>query len=205
MNRTIVGFHQDELDDWVAELDCFHSQHVRHRPPFQIRPWILEREARHARLGMPMDCPLCDRAELPLDLVITRVGPLWDEISMPSGLRVTHRIASGTWAQIVLHEGTMRFTAETTQSIDVVLEPGSRQAIPPDVAHRIEPFGHVVFAIAWFRRGNGSTNETAPVASVTTCDEGGDPACWAHMVCFDCGAFLEQESHRASCHREDGQ
>jgi hypothetical protein len=27
----IVGFHQDTEGDWVAELDCGHRQHVRHR------------------------------------------------------------------------------------------------------------------------------------------------------------------------------
>ncbi len=39
MNHRIVGFHQDEHQDWVAELDCGHNQHVRHDPPFQTRPW----------------------------------------------------------------------------------------------------------------------------------------------------------------------
>ena len=39
MDRRIAGFHQDELGDWVAELDCGHTQHVRHNPPWQLRPW----------------------------------------------------------------------------------------------------------------------------------------------------------------------
>ena len=28
--------------------------------------------------------------------------------------------------------------------------------------------------------------------------EGGDPVCWAHLVCPDCGA-MESEGHRAGC------
>ena len=46
MLRRIAGFHQDSEGDWVAELDCLHTQHVRHRPPFQERPWILTEAGR---------------------------------------------------------------------------------------------------------------------------------------------------------------
>jgi len=31
---------------------------------------------------------------------------------------------------------------------------------------------------------------------------GGDPACWAHLVCPDCGA-IETGRHRAGCRLED--
>ena len=60
MQRTIIGFHQDEDGDWVAELSCLHNQHVRHRPPFQQRPWVLDESQRAARVGAELDCPLCD-------------------------------------------------------------------------------------------------------------------------------------------------
>ena len=64
-NRAITGFHQDELGDWVAELECGHNQHVRHNPPWQWREWVLEAETRNARLGSLLPCPLCDRGEPP--------------------------------------------------------------------------------------------------------------------------------------------
>ena len=41
MNRKIVGFHQDERLDWVADLECGHGQHVRHDPPWTLRPWVV--------------------------------------------------------------------------------------------------------------------------------------------------------------------
>ena len=63
MERAIVGFHLDERGDWVAELECGHGQHVRHKPPFQLRPWVLEESSRSARLGTTLSCPLCDRLE----------------------------------------------------------------------------------------------------------------------------------------------
>lgn len=63
MEQAIVGYHRDEDGDWVAELACGHGQHVRHRPPFTLRPWVLEPESRDARLGTQLDCLRCDRGE----------------------------------------------------------------------------------------------------------------------------------------------
>lgn len=60
MERAITGFHQDQEGDWVAELSCGHGQHVRHRPPWQVRPWVVTEEGRRARLGMMLDCRRCD-------------------------------------------------------------------------------------------------------------------------------------------------
>jgi tellurite methyltransferase len=61
MERAIVGFHRDEAGDWVAELACGHRRHVRHRPPFELRPWVLDPEGRRERLGTPLECALCER------------------------------------------------------------------------------------------------------------------------------------------------
>jgi hypothetical protein len=61
VERTIVGFHVDPQGEWVAELACGHRQHVRHRPPFFPRPWVLEAEGRRQHLGTPLACRLCDQ------------------------------------------------------------------------------------------------------------------------------------------------
>ncbi len=60
MKQTITGFHQDELDDWVAELNCGHGQHVRHNPPWQLRPWVLTAQTRNTYLGQTLECKKCD-------------------------------------------------------------------------------------------------------------------------------------------------
>ena len=57
---AIVGFHQDEHDDWVADLACGHAQHVRHRPPWTLRPWVIEEEGRRQHLGSTLMCKKCD-------------------------------------------------------------------------------------------------------------------------------------------------
>ena len=65
MISRIVGYHQDDLGDWVAELSCLHNQHVRHRPPFQEREWVTTAEGRAGRIGSEIECPLCDRDRPP--------------------------------------------------------------------------------------------------------------------------------------------
>ena len=63
MERAMVGFEQDEHGDWVALLECGHRQHVRHRPPWQERPWVMSAEGREERIGQALDCPACDAAD----------------------------------------------------------------------------------------------------------------------------------------------
>jgi hypothetical protein len=63
MRRRIMGFHQDDEGDWVAELECGHTQHVRHRPPFQERPWVTTTDGRAGRVGSELDCPLCNQTD----------------------------------------------------------------------------------------------------------------------------------------------
>ena len=63
MKRKIRNFHQDELGDWVAELECGHMQHVRHDPPWQERPWVVTAAGRQSRIGMELDCKKCEEGE----------------------------------------------------------------------------------------------------------------------------------------------
>jgi hypothetical protein len=62
VRRSMVGFEQDEVGDWVALLECGHRQHVRHRPPWQVRPWVVTDAGRRSRLGQPLECADCDAA-----------------------------------------------------------------------------------------------------------------------------------------------
>ena len=60
MKQAIVGFHQDEEGDWVARLACGHNQHVRHHPPWQNRPWVVNSQSRQRHLGDMLECVKCD-------------------------------------------------------------------------------------------------------------------------------------------------
>ncbi|MCL1137567.1 DUF3565 domain-containing protein [Shewanella pneumatophori] len=61
MQQPIVSYHKDDEDHWVANLSCGHSQHVRHRPPWEIRNWVTSQQGRDAMLGYNLDCKLCER------------------------------------------------------------------------------------------------------------------------------------------------
>lgn len=58
--QTITGFHQDEHSDWVADLVCGHTQHVRHRPPWELRPWVTTEEGRLQHIGQTLQCVVCN-------------------------------------------------------------------------------------------------------------------------------------------------
>jgi tellurite methyltransferase len=72
VRRSITGFNLDEYGDWVAFLSCGHKQHVRHRPPFEERPWVISKLGRSEKLGEPLDCIRCDRFEMPDNFKVYR-------------------------------------------------------------------------------------------------------------------------------------
>ena len=95
----------------------------------------------------------CERAEMPDGLRSVRTTPIWDQVTMPAGLRHAHGIAAGTWGRIDVHDGRLRYAAATTPAIRIELGAGATQAIPPGVEHEVEPLGAVRFSHRVLRRG----------------------------------------------------
>jgi hypothetical protein len=60
MKKRIVGFHLDEEQHWVAELECGHYQHVRHNPLWTIRQWVITQEGCDKALGHELNRKKCD-------------------------------------------------------------------------------------------------------------------------------------------------
>lgn len=48
MKTKIIGFHQDEDKQRVADLSSGHSRHFRHDPPFQIRESVTSSQGRRS-------------------------------------------------------------------------------------------------------------------------------------------------------------
>jgi len=186
----------------VAELDCGHCQHLYHRPPFQVRPWVLTAAGRAARAASPLDCPLCDRAELPDGLRPSGRSPEWDARSLLPGLRRAHRLANGRWGSLVVHQGSLVFRATVVPPIDRVLEAGAAGPIPPGVEHEIDLDANARVSIEFFEvvpyASRQVTRQAEATASVAEPEPGRDAACWAHLLCPECGAVLT-EGHARGC------
>ena len=151
MKRAIAGFRLDELGDWIADLDCGHGQHVRHRPPFVNRPWVVSDTGREAMLGTGLDCVRCDRMEWPDGLVAYRRTPEFDETTTPAGLKSEHATKRGVWARIHVSSGALRYRVGAPIHCSFRVVPSSSAVIVPQVPHRVEPEGPVRFFVEFWR------------------------------------------------------
>jgi tellurite methyltransferase len=146
MDTTIVGFHQDDVGDWVAELACGHGQHMRHMPPWQERPWVTTEEGRRGKIGARIECPLCDTIRVPLDAREYKRTATFTEETLPAALRKEHRTKAGTWARIVVTKGQVEFHSRGRVR---VLGAGDVGIVEPAVSHHVTPLGaarlHVEF------------------------------------------------------------
>lgn len=151
MERRITGYRRDDAGDWVAQLDCGHGQHLRHRPPFFNRPWVETEEGRQSRLGARLDCLRCDRHELPEGLVEYKRTPSFSADSIPPGLLKDHATKAGVWGRIRVEEGLLHYHISPPDGERVTLRAGEEGVVVPEQRHCVRPEGPVRFHVAFFR------------------------------------------------------
>ncbi len=149
MQRKIIGFHRDEEDHWVAELDCGHGQHMRHTPPFFERPWTQTEEGRRSRLGTTVECVKCDQFEWPEGLTEFRRTPEYTGETMPEGLRKDHATKEGVWGKINVIEGEVIYRPEIGGPVR--LDPSRPGIVVPEMKHSLERIGDVRFVVVFYR------------------------------------------------------
>jgi tellurite resistance-related uncharacterized protein len=149
--RSIVAFHRDEASDWIAELDCGHRRHVRHDPPLNERPWVLDEEGRADKLGARFDCKACARRELPEGHTAYRRTETFDENTIPPGLRRSHSTRGAVWARIHVEQGRLRYRVHAPFDDEQVLEPAATGVVLPEIKHEVEPLGAVRFYVEFYR------------------------------------------------------
>jgi tellurite resistance-related uncharacterized protein len=152
VERPITGFHQDQHGDWVAELGCGHGQHVRHRPPFWSRPWVLTEAGRASMLGSVLPCVLCERFELPAGFAGYKRTAEFTAESIPAGLLAQHATKPGVWGLIHVLSGRLRYVVDPPLAREAVIEPGTPGVVIPEIRHRVAPDGPVRFFVEFYRR-----------------------------------------------------
>lgn len=150
MERSIVGYRQDEENHWVALLDCGHPRHVRHDPPMVSRPWVLTETGRSSRLGMKLTCVRCDQAEWPDGIAAYKRTAVYDETTLPAGLCRDHQTARGVWARITVLEGALRYRVPS-RALDTLVTPELPGVVVPEVLHSVEAEGKVRVFIEFYR------------------------------------------------------
>ena len=151
MQRAMQGFHRDAEGHWVAELSCGHRQHVRHQPPFTLRPWVLSEQGRAERIGQHLECPACDRRELPAGHVPYRRTPTFARATLPRALLERHDTKAGVWAVLHVVSGAAELVeldagGERRQLVTA----GGHAVICPEVEHRLALPGEVeLFLELW--------------------------------------------------------
>ncbi|MEM7208496.1 MAG: DUF3565 domain-containing protein [Pseudomonadota bacterium] len=152
MKRQITGYHKDDEGDWVAELDCFHNQHVRNQPPFTNRPWVETEEGRQEKLGSELNCVRCDRLEFPDGLVAQRRTPEFNQDSIPAGLQRDHNTKKGVWGVINVVEGELIYNVCEPEEQTFVLSQEKFGIIPPTMLHNVAANGEVKFFVEFYSR-----------------------------------------------------
>jgi hypothetical protein len=104
----ITGFHQDEDGHWVVELSCGHTQHLRHQPPWQARPWVLDPASANAASASPSTAAGAHRVRLAIPLAVDFLAPL---ISRSTHADIFH-CADRLWCRPDLHQPGLVRTLE---------------------------------------------------------------------------------------------
>lgn len=150
----ITGFRPDDTEPagaWIASLACGHSQHVRHRPPFQNAPWVTTQEGRASKLGARLPCLLCRMPRLPPTAVCYKETGEFDERSVPAGLLASHTLRPGTWGEIVVLEGKLDYVIEDEPPLAFVLRPGVAGNVAPERPHHVRLQSGARFKVRFLR------------------------------------------------------
>lgn len=148
--RRILSFTRDADGDWVARLECGHRRHIRHHPPLADYPWITDAAARASKIGAQIECERCARAELPDDAAAYRTTTVFDETTLPAGLRRDHTTAAGVWGRAEVLAGRLRFVMPAL-AMDQIIAAGDHAIIPPGLPHHVEPLGPLRFQVVFLR------------------------------------------------------
>ena len=77
--------------------------------------------------------------------------PVFDESSLPAGLRREHRTKPGVWGVIRVLEGRLRYQVLAPAS-EVILDPVHAGLVLPDQPHLVEPLGLMRMQVEFYNQ-----------------------------------------------------
>ncbi|BDT59522.1 hypothetical protein MasN3_30160 [Massilia varians] len=89
--------------------------------------------------------------DLPAGLEHYKSTPVFDQDSVPAGLRRAHSTAAGVWGRIVVHAGSLRYVIEAPDTEQHLLAPGKPGIVEPGVPHHVATEGPVRFCVEFYR------------------------------------------------------
>lgn len=77
-------------------------------------------------------------------------SPEFTEQTIPKNLWKSHRTSAGTWGEIVILEGKLRYHILEPEIREVELSPERPGIIEPEVPHEVEAVGKVRFYVEFY-------------------------------------------------------
>jgi tellurite resistance-related uncharacterized protein len=87
----------------------------------------------------------------PEDVAPYKRTPIFDQHTMPAGLRHEHRTKAGVWAVIQVIEGRLRYRIIDPPS-EQILSPEQPGVVRPEQRHDVTPLGNVRFFVEFYAR-----------------------------------------------------
>lgn len=138
---TLLAAGTDRQLDLAREM----ASYISPRPEFTQHPLTI-----HAASHM---IDLLERAGHfrvpPASVTPYKHTSVFDENTLPAGLRQEHRTKPGVWGVIRVLDGRLRYQVIEPAS-EVVLEPGRPGLVLPDQPHLVEPLGSVRMQIEFY-------------------------------------------------------
>ncbi len=95
------------------------------------------------------------RASLPPGVIAYRRTPVFDQDTIPAGLRREHRTRPGVWAVITVLEGKLCFRTLDPIS-ETLLSSSTPGVVTPEQPHEVDPDGPVRFFVEFYHPGSAA-------------------------------------------------
>ena len=136
-----------EASDRQIDLAREMATYISPRPGFTQHPLTIHAAAQMIDL---VERANQFRSSPPSPIPYKRTA-VFDEYTLPKGLRREHRTKPGVWGVIRVLDGRVRYQVLDPAS-EVILEPGRPGLVHPDEPHLVEPLGPIRMQIEFYHQ-----------------------------------------------------